>query len=405
MIPRLLAAELDAALADRPVVLLHGPRQAGKSTLARAAARRRRMEYLSFDDAAILAAARDDPQGFLAGLEGPVVLDEVQRVPELFPAIKLRVDHDRTPGSYLLTGSANVLAMPRLSESLAGRMEIQTLWPLSQAEIGGTTGRFLKGLFGGRLPKPGDGDRSLAERILRGGYPEVATGGLKRRSEWFSSYLTTILQRDIRDLANIEDLSAVPRLLTLLAARPAGLLNVAGLSRDSGIPASTLKRYLALLEATFLVQLIPAWFINMGQRLVKSPKVVLTDCGFAAHLLGLDRRRLDREPVLRGGLMESFVGMELRKQIGWNGMRVTIHHFRSHSGDEVDLVLEGPGGDLVGIEVKAGSTLSSADFKGLRALAAGAGKRFIRGVVLYTGTHVLPFGPGLEARPMQSLWT
>lgn len=404
---RLLTPVLSAALAERPVVLLQGPRQAGKTTLTRAVAAERGMRYLTFDDVSVLSAARNDAAGFIAGLEGPVVLDEVQRAPELFPAIKLLVDQNRAPGRFLLTGSADVLALPTLSESLAGRMELLTLWPLSEAEIGATPGEFVGRLFRGKLPSPppaGVG-QSIAGRILRGGYPELATGAVARHGAWFGSYLTTILQRDVRDLANVEDLPALPRLLGLIASRPAGLLNYAGLSRDSGIPQSTLKRYFALFEHTFIVQTIPSWHGNVGQRLVKAPKVVLTDSGLASHLLGLDGERLGREPRLYGGLLEAFVGMELRKQAGWADGRVAIHHFRTQSGDEVDLVLEGQGGDLVGIEVKAQGSVAAADFRGLRALATGTGKRFLRGVILYTGTEVVPFGPGLEARPIQSLWT
>lgn len=404
---RLLAPILRAALADRPVVLLQGPRQAGKTTLARTLASERGMQYHNFDDISILAAARADPSGFIRGLTAPAVLDEVQRIPEIFPVIKMEVDLRRTPGRFLLTGSADVLALPKLSESLAGRMELLTLWPMSQAEIEGSPGRFLIDLFNDpALPrKPPSQATSLVERITRGGFPEVVTGGVGRPAPWFGSYLTTILQRDVRDLASIEDLTALPRLLGLIAGRPAGLLNYSGLSRDASVPLSTLKRYFALLENTFLVRTIPAWFANIGQRLVKSPKVVLTDTGLAAHLLRQDSEQLGRDPRTLGGFLEAMAGMELRKMAGWSEMRAELYHFRSQRGDEVDLVIEGPGGDLVGIEVKAAAAVSSADFKGLRALAAGAGKRFLRGVVLYTGTHVLPFGPGLEARPIQSLWT
>jgi predicted AAA+ superfamily ATPase len=226
----------------------------------------------------------------------------------------------------------------------------------------------------------------------------------ERTREWFTSYLATVLQRDVRDLARIEDLAALPRLFRVLASRTAGLLSYAGLSRDVGLPQTTLKRYFALLETTFLAQTLPAWHTNLGRRLVKAPKILLTDTGLAAGVLGLDESRLAHEPELWGSLVETFVGMELMKQAGWSEVRPALHHFRSHSGDEVDLVLEGPAGDLVGIEVKAGVQVSADDFRGLKVLAAARPGRFRAGVVLHTGREAVPFGDRLFALPVSALW-
>ncbi len=408
MIHRNLTKRLREALADRPVVLLHGARQTGKTTLVRTLAESELgARYITFDDLTFLAAARGDPAGFLAGFQGPLVLDEVQRVPDLLVAIKAAVDRDRKPGRFLLTGSANVLLVPQLSESLAGRMEIVTLWPFSQGEIAGVVEGFVDAAFGDAPPALGTAAKGVAigERVLVGGFPEALsiTAGA-RREAWFDAYLTTILQRDVRDLANIDGLAELPRLLALVAARPMALLNYAELSRSSGVPQSTLKRYFALLEAVFLVRTLRPWHANLGKRLVKSPRILLCDSGLASHLMGIDLSRVTEDRTLFGGLLESFVAMELSKQVGWSATAPALHHFRTHEGDEVDFVLEQRSGALVGIEVKSAATVTGADFKGLHALAQAAGRRFRRGIVLYTGTEVVPFGPRLFAVPIDTLW-
>lgn len=407
MLPRHATDRLRTALADRPVVLLHGARQTGKTTLARAVAEERGARYVTLDDLTMLAAARDDAAGFLAGFAQPLVLDEVQRAPELLLAIKAAVDRRRTPGRFLLTGSANVLLLPRVAESLTGRMEIVNLWPFSQGEIEGTAEGFINAVFADSPPVLGRSDSSVryTDRILRGGYPEAfSIESAERRRAWFDAYVTAILQRDVRDLARIEGLTDLPRLLSLLASRPMAQLNFADLSRGTGVPQTTLKRYFALLETVFLVRLLPPWYANIGKRLVKTPKVLLTDTGLAAHLMGIDRARVAQDRGLLGGLLESFVAMEIVKQAGWSMDPPTLYYFRTHEGDEVDFVLERRDGALVGIEVKSAATVTAADFKGLRALAEVAGRRFRRGIVLYTGAEVVPFGSGLFALPVEALW-
>jgi uncharacterized protein len=412
MLRRNLLPAITAALADRPVVLLHGPRQTGKSTLATAAAPSAR--YLTFDDLTLVGAAAADPRGFLDGLadSAPVILDEVQRVPDLFPAIKAIVDRDRTPGRFLLTGSANIYLVPRISESLAGRMEVATLLPLSQGEIEGHHESFISAIFARRLslaPKalsPSPRATPLAERIVRGGYPELVTRIARaRRDAWFASYITAILGRDVRDLANIEDLAMLPRLLALVASRTSGLLNFADLSRSITLPQSTLKRYFSLLQATFMIHLVPPWSANIGLRLVKSPKVFLGDTGLAAHLLAASPARLKREPALLGPLLENFVVTELLKQLSWTAAAPSLYHFRTTTGREVDMVLEDRAGRIVGIEVKSAATITSDDLKGMRALAETAGTRFLRGIILYTGGEHIPFGKDLHALPLHTLWT
>lgn len=410
MFRRAILGDLEAAIKDTPVVLLAGARQTGKSTLVREMGR-----YYTFDEADVLAAATHDPLSFLTALtqgqEGTLVLDEVQFAPQLFPAIKLLVDRDRRPGRFLLTGSANVLLLPKLSESLAGRMEVIPLWPLAQGEIEAAGGNFVDDLFAehfslaGFLQRAGEGRRSILRRVVAGGYPEpLSRPAGERREAWFRSYLTTILQRDVREISNIEGLTQLPRLLELLAARCAAALNTADIARSAAIPYTTLQRYLSLLQATFLVQLLPAWSTNLGNRAIKSAKLLLTDTGLAATLLRLDEAALLANPTLAGPLFENFVAMELLKLASWSDARPGIFHWRTQTRQEVDLVLEGPGGSITAVEVKSSAAVTADDFRHLRALAAVCGERFRRGVVLYAGERALPFGQDLYAVPIDALW-
>jgi predicted AAA+ superfamily ATPase len=411
MVRRNITEHLLQALSDTPAVLVNGARQSGKSTLVQSAELTRGgRQYLTFDDPGVLGAAKRDPNGFIAGLNTRVTLDEVQHVPELFPAIKMAIDRKRESGRFLLTGSANVLLLPKLSESLAGRMEVLTLWPFSQGEMSDVSEGFIDALFS-KHPVWSSGKSSgmqrneLFEKILAGGYPlVVARKAGARRKAWFQSYLTTILQRDVRDLTNIGDVTAVPRLLSVVATRAGGLLNFADLSRSLALPHTTLKRYFALLEATFLVQLLRPWSSNLGQRLIQTPKVYLDDTGLLAHLLGLTVDRLKVDGMAAGGVLENFVLMELRKQSTWSGMQPEFYYWRTVSGQEVDIVLEDNAGRLVGIEVKASATLGGSDVRGLQSMAEAVGKRWLRGVVLYTGTEVIPFAANMHGLPVSHLW-
>ncbi len=409
MIQRHLTERLLAALHDTPVIYLQGARQTGKSTLVQEIARHSHpAPYYTLDSAAVLAAAQSDPEGFVAGLSGPAVIDEVQRAPALTLAIKAAVDKDRTSGRFLLTGSASVMNLPRIAESLAGRMEHHTLWPFSQGEMEGRDSAFADRAFAGevvRAASQGITEAELLDRMLIGGYPEAQTRKRPdRRAAWFESYITTILQRDVRDISNIEHLAEVPKLLALLASRVCSLVNFSDIARALTMSQSTLKRYMALLEATFLVRLLPAWSSNLGKRLIKSPKLVLTDTGLLTHMLGLDRERAVFDRVLFGHVLENFVAMELVKQLTWSLGRFELFHFRTTSGQEVDLVLENSAGELVGVEVKAGAKVEGKDFAGLRLLAELTGERFRRGIVLYTGENVVPFARNLHALPVSSVW-
>lgn len=388
---------------DTPVAFIRGARQVGKTTLVKnvlpSAA------YFTLDNATALSAAQADPAAFVSGGK-PMVIDEVQKVPALLPAIKETVDRDRTPGRFVLTGSTDLKAMLQVSESLAGRMEVLDLWPLSLGELAGHRERFIERAF-----DPREAFRDLQAppldvfgHLLTGGYPEVVSrASEKRRRAWFDSYVTAILERDVRDLANIQDVTALPRLLQLLASRCASMLNYSELSRSLAMPQTTLKRYLALLEATFLCYEIPAWSRNMGKRLIKSGKLMLTDTGLASALLGFDAGRLENDDALRGALLENFVASELRKQATWSDRRIRIFHYRTLAGQEVDLVLEDAAGQVVGIEVKATRSPTAAHFKGLQVLQEDVGAPFVRGILLYNGPQVIPFGPRLLALPLALL--
>jgi len=412
MLNRHLTGPLLEALADTPAVLVNGARQTGKSTLVQSTeVAGQDRQYLTFDDPGILAAARRDPNGFVAGLSAPVTLDEIQHVPELFSVIKADIDRNRQPGRFLLTGSANVMLLPKLSESLAGRMELLTLWPFSQGEIRGVKESFVDTLFSGKSvgwsgKSPVMSWEEMLASIVDGGYPPaVARKSAARRDAWFQSYVTTVLQRDIRDLANIADTTAVPRLLSVVAARAGGLLNFADLSRTMALPQTTLKRYFALLEATFLVQLLRPWARNLGQRAIQTPKVYLNDTGLLAYLLGVTVDRLKGEGNVAGSVLENFVLMELRKQCAWSATRPELFYWRTVSGREVDIVLEDRTGKVVGVEVKAAATLGSNDVGGLQALATAVGKNWVRGVVLYAGAETIPFSANLHGIPIRRLWS
>lgn len=405
MYPRFLAPAVKEALSDTPVVFLEGARQVGKSTLAQMLVPE--AACFSMDDLGVFEAARRDPVGFVRDLPVPALLDEVQRVPELLLSVKAAVDRDRRPGRLLMTGSANVLLLPRVADSLAGRMSVRRLWPLSQGEIAGQRSDFLAAAFGTASPFVAfENADNMLERVLLGGFPSVLTRvNERRRDEWFQDYLNALVQRDIRDLANPAGLTDLPRLLRALAARVGSLLNWADVARDANLNAQTLRRYFALLEATFLVYSLPAWARNTTKRLAKAPKLHFTDSGLAASLLGASRERLERDRALFGSLLETFVAAELGKQLGWSRVRARLYHYRTHAGQEVDFVLEDASGRVVGVEVKAAATVTSGDARGLRALAEDAGAAFHRGFVLYWGDPAVPLGNGMFALPHSALWS
>lgn len=403
---RYLAPRLREALRDTPAILIHGPRQSGKTTLARAIAEPRGYRYISFDDEATAAAARNDPLGFVDTLPAKSILDEVQRVPEIFTSLKLVIDRRRTPGRFILTGSANVLLVPELADSLAGRMEILRLHPLSQCEIGDERPGFLAALFRGAF-KTATTDRlgnNLIERIVVGGYPvALARRTPARRRAWYRDYVETQIQRDVRDLSRIRSLDALPRLLELAASQTARLINISDLAAPFELTRQTIHEHVTLLERIFLLERLPPWHTNRLSRLVKRPKLHMTDTGVACALLEADVAALKADRTLLGQLLETFVLQELRRQATWRPTSVAFHHFRDRDDFEVDIVLT-QGRTVAGVEVKAAATVNDADFRGLRKLRDAAGSAFVAGVVLYDGSATIKFGNGFFAVPVRRLW-
>lgn len=413
MIRRFLEARLRASQLDTPVTMVVGGRQTGKSTLVTsfgAGDQDRRGSYLSFDDATLVASVRADPAAFVAELPGTVVLDEVQRVPEIFLPIKAEVDRDRRPGRFLLTGSANPLFIPDVAEALAGRMEILTLWPFSAAELEENEQiQFAKLLFDPGAPPPDPapfGREDLVRRILAGGFPEaIERSEPERRAQWFTNYLTTILERDVRSMAAIARLEQLPGMLTAISLRSRRPLNKSGVSGDLGIPGSSVDRYLALLERVFLVRRLPAWHNRVGPRLVKAPKLLVCDTGLLCHLLQWEGERLMSDPTSFGLALESFVGMELAKAVDVDAQSPRLMHYRTSKGAEIDYILEAGDGRIAAVEVNASSGVGESDFRQMVRLRDALDSRFDRGVVLYAGERVLPFGDRLEAWPVSALWS
>lgn len=405
LFPRFSAELVTTALKDTPVVMVTGPRQSGKTTLVRDLVARNR-EFITLDDDTLLAAARNDPTGLVRALDRTTI-DEVQRAPDLLRAIKKSVDDDRRPGRFLLTGSANILTLPQVSESLAGRMEVVNLLPLSRAELRSKRPNFLKAVFDGKLVNPAEamiGDE-LVQAVLIGGYPEMLRRrDPKRRQAWARDYVKAIVQRDVRDIADIEKLDQMPRLLQVLAHHSGQLTNFTQIGGQISFDDKTTRKYVAILEQLFLVRRVEPWFRNPLKRLIKTPKLHFLDSGLLSALLGTTHERVARDRSIFGALLETFVISEILKQVSWFDESCTVWHYRDKDQDEVDLVIETGSGDLVGIEVKASATAQAGDFKGLRKLADACGHGFRLGLLLYDGERAVPFGERLFAAPVSCVW-
>jgi predicted AAA+ superfamily ATPase len=405
-IPRHVQSKITTALQDTRVVLVVGPRQAGKTTLARLYASSDR-PYITLDDPATLTAARSDPTGFVRGLK-QAVIDEVQRAPDLLLAIKESVDKDQTPGRFLLTGSTNLMAMPQVADSLAGRLEVITLLPFAQAELAGTKGDLLDRLFDGKgLPavvNPVVG-HALMERVLKGGYPEaLRRNSASRRQAWLEDYVALILDRDVRDIANIDQLDRMPRLLDVLAAHAGQLVNHSSYGAALSLTVPTAQKYVGILERLFLLRLVPPWSHNAVNRLTKTPKLHFLDTGLLAALRDATASQLQKDRTPYGPLLENFVVSEVLKLATWSDKRLRISHFRTKDHDEVDLVLEDRRGRVIGIEVKASATVRPQDLRGLRQLQAAVGDKFVQGLVLHDHDRITPFDEKLHAGPVSLLW-
>lgn len=407
--PRFVAGRVAAALSDTRVVMLAGPRQSGKTTLARRIAQGG-MPFFTLDNATTLAAARADPVGFVRGLDRAVI-DEVQRAPELLLAIKESVDADRRPGRFLLTGSADIATLPRVADSLAGRMETVRLLPLAQAELRRSPEpAFLRKAFAGEVPTTTAAAQAavgedLVALVLAGGYPEaLRRASWTRRHDWCLDYVEAILQRDVRDVAQVEQLDRMPRLLRALARHAGRLANHSAIGAALGMNHVTTQRYAGILEQLYLVATLPPWHANELKRLTKTPKLHFLDSGLLAALLDATPERVLSDRTLFGPLLETFVHAELLKMAGWAGERLRFSHFRDKERHEVDVVLEDRRGRVVGVEVKASATVVAPDFGGLRRLAEACGERFALGLVLHDHDRVVPFGERLYAAPLSALW-
>ena len=395
------------ALADTPVVCVLGPRQCGKTTLVRQIAPDH--AFISLDENNYYRTALSDPNGFIANLPDPVTLDEIQRVPDLFPAIKLAVDQNRKSGRFLLTGSANLLLLSGVTESLAGRMEITQLHPLTEAEKAGRTGGFVSALLKGDF-HPGIGNRdsaagpTLAQRMVAGGYPVALTRNPVRARQWHRQYLQSIIERDVRDVARVKDARELLRLLELLALRNGELFNASRAAGDLGLRRETVERYLGVLERLYLVRRLPAWRRNPAKRLVSSPKAYLVDSGVAATLADLKAEDWLHNRNRMGHLLEAWVVQQLVAQAAWTDPDVQLWHYRDKDQVEVDVVLT-RGAKTWGIEVKASTTLTPKDGQGLARLAERCGTDFEQGILLYDGRDVLPMrDKRLLAVPLSELW-
>jgi len=410
---RLLAPAAIELMAGLRAVVLQGPRQAGKTTLARELAGRFGARLISLDDPAALEAVRLDPTGFLQAYSRPLCLDEFQRGGEaLVLALKAELDQSRARGQFLLTGSTNFLALPELSESLAGRIGLVTLWPLSQGELERRPSGFLDQAF--LDPEHFRGYRATLqrsdyfERLAIGGYPEVHDLSIRQREHWFAAYATTLVERDIADLAEVRDERGLHAFVRLAAAQTAQEMVMKSLADGVGIRPQTATRWMGWLQAVFLVHLLPAWSPNATRRVIRRPKAHLVDTGFCAHLVGKSGAVL-AEPTdpLGGALLESFVVGELTRQSGWSETRTRLYHLREHRGPEVDLIVEAADGRVLAFEVtttrsRPGSR--SAPLAALRQRLESQPGRFVHGFVLYTGEQAFSLGPGLTALPIEALW-
>lgn len=403
--PRWIEPRIAQALLDTPVVLLAGPRQAGKTTLVRQMAGSGR-RYLTLDDELTLLSAREDPVGMVRSLD-QAVIDEIQRAPQLLLAIKKSVDEDRRPGRFLLTGSANLMALPTVADSLAGRMETLSLLPLSQSEIEGQAGNWIDRVFSGQLARPGTPalGRDLVERVLRGGYPQaIARSTPKRRMAWCRQYMDALIQRDVRDVAGIAKLDQLPRFLRALAQTAGEMCNYTQLGGQVSLDGKTAARYMGVLEQMYLLKRVDVWARNRLNRVVKTPKLQFIDSGLLATLLDLGLEEVLQDRTRFGHVLETFVFAELLKHTTTADGDYRLLYYRDADKFEVDVVIENAAGQLVGVEVKAAATVREGDLRGLKKLSALAGTQFKMGVLLYDGEETLPLGDGIWAAPLSTLW-
>lgn len=403
--PRQIGSRIAEAMQDTPVVLLAGPRQAGKTTLVRHISGNG-ARYLTLDDELTLMSAREDPVGMIRSLDRAVI-DEIQRAPSFLLAIKKSVDEDRRPGRFLLTGSANLMALPTVADSLAGRMETLLLLPLSQSEIEGQSVNWLDSVFAGQIPRQGTQalGSDLVDRVLSGGYPEaISRSTPRRRIAWARQYIDALIQRDVRDVSGIEKLDQLPRFLRALAQTAGQMCNYTQLGGQVGLDSKTAAKYVGVFEQMYLLRRVDVWARNRLSRVVKSAKLQFIDSGLLATLLELTAEEAQQDRTRFGNVLESFVYGELLKATTTAEGGYSLMYYRDADKVEVDVVIENAAGHLVGVEVKASATVKESDLRGLRKLASLAGNQFKMGILLYDGDETLPLGDNIWAAPLATLW-
>ena len=408
MYARYIKSNIKEALADTPVVFIMGARQVGKTTLAQTLIDDS-WGYITLDDQSQLNIIKDDPVGFIRNLpQERVVIDEVQRLPELFSAIKQAVDENRIPGKFILTGSANALLLPKLSDSLAGRMESISLMTLSEYEINQTKPVFLNKLLQQQAPvtKQVRIRDYLLDRLVTGCFPEALSRKTHQRSyAWYSNYVQNLIQRDVRDISDIQHPELMAKLMNVIMCHSGQLINFSDLGNKVKLDGVTVKKYIALLEQLFLVKKLPAWHSSEYKRLVKMPKIHAVDTGMMCAVRGLNKQKLMNNPMLIGPLLETFVFNELCKQAVWIDEPLYFYHYRDKNQVEVDIIIETGCGDYIAIEIKASASLSAKDFAGLKKFKSITKQKFKFGILLYDGDHTNCFGDNLFAVPIAALWS
>ncbi len=415
LLPRRATAIAADSLQDFRVLVIHGARQVGKTTLAQALGATINARYVSLDSDDDRAFAALDGRTFLDALGKPLIIDEIQRVGEpLVLAVKIVVDADNRPGQFILTGSTNFLTVPTISESLAGRVDIVTLWPFSQGELSDGTDSFVDRAFAtteelirhqGACPTRPE----YFDMLCVGGYPAVQRFSSRARGRWFEAYVDTVLRREIQLTDDIRRFDALAGMVRYFAATTGQELVIGTVAERLGINRSTAESYEPWLETVFLIHRVSSWSRNLTSRVVKRPKIYMVDTGIAASLVGKDSNALQRHTESAAGpLFETFMVNELRKQLDWSDTRARMFHFRDRAGAEVDVVLESADGRVVAVEIKSTATPRPEDFRWLQVLRDRldrAGGEFVAGVVLHTGERRLPFGDRLVALPAADVWT
>lgn len=408
---RNITQELEQSIETRPLTYLNGGRQVGKSTLCSHLPDNIKRNHITFDSPLVLATAKSQPAAFVDSLPNDIlnIIDEVQFAPEIFPYLKMKIDSNRLNGNdkqkFLLTGSANLMAMPKLSEALVGRMSVLTLYPFSASEYYNLNKSLTERLFDEELRLSSFEDFNIVEVLKNSTYPEIATDAKIDRIKWFDSYLTTILNRDIKSLSDLKNPEIMVALLSLLSTRTGGLLNNTEVAKELGVDYRTYEKMFAFALNSFLVFNVKPWARpnKLSKRFVKSPKLYFTDCNFLSYIMKRDIDEMyENDKKAFGHVFENFVATELLKSAKLNNLELS--HYRTQSGKEADFVLENAQGDVVGIEVKSAKDIDKKAYSGLLELKELCGNKFKKGIILYTGNDIVPLSEKIWAVPICYFW-